>query len=147
VFGIAIESAVLPIDLQLLHWTIAMAPSASAPSSREKQSKQKHRHSMEDDKENATNAPTEDETMVEDEGAIGNETMEEEETTAARGTKRSSSSHLQPQQPGILKSIYCENFMCHRKLRVDLNRHVTFIHGQNGSGMCNVAFDTFIMLY
>ena len=46
--------------------------------------------------------------------------------------------HSQPHESssccGIIKSIYCENFMCHVKLRVDLNRNVTFIHGQNGSG-------------
>ena len=35
---------------------------------------------------------------------------------------------------GVIKQIYVENFMCHRKLRVDLNRNVNFIHGQNGSG-------------
>ena len=48
--------------------------------------------------------------------------------------------HSQPHESssccGIIKSIYCENFMCHVKLRVDLNRNVTFIHGQNGSGTC-----------
>lgn len=37
-------------------------------------------------------------------------------------------------QVGIVHSIYVENFMCHRKLRVDLNRNINFIHGQNGSG-------------
>jgi chromosome segregation ATPase len=35
---------------------------------------------------------------------------------------------------GIVTQIYVENFMCHRKLRVDLNKHINFIHGQNGSG-------------
>jgi hypothetical protein len=37
-------------------------------------------------------------------------------------------------EAGIIKSIYCENFMCHRRFSVDLSRNVTFIHGQNGSG-------------
>lgn len=27
-------------------------------------------------------------------------------------------------QPGLLKSIYVENFMCHRKLRVDFNKNI-----------------------
>jgi AAA domain len=107
----------------------AAASSSSSSSTKEQQTKTKQRHSMKGDKENATNAPPEEETLVEE--AEVNENMEEV-TTTARGTKRSS--NAQPQQPGILKSIYCENFMCHRKLRVDLNRHVTFIHGQNGSG-------------
>ena len=51
--------------------------------------------------------------------------------------------HSQPHESssccGIIKSIYCENFMCHVKLRVDLNRNVTFIHGQNGSGTYRIV--------
>lgn len=39
-----------------------------------------------------------------------------------------------PAEAGILKQIYVENFMCHRKLRVTFCRNVNFIHGQNGSG-------------
>jgi len=39
-----------------------------------------------------------------------------------------------PAEAGIITKIYCENFMCHRKLTVTLNRNVNFIHGQNGSG-------------
>ena len=37
-------------------------------------------------------------------------------------------------EAGIIKKIYVENFMCHRKLTVELCRNVNFIHGQNGSG-------------
>lgn len=37
-------------------------------------------------------------------------------------------------QVGIIQQILVENFMCHRKLRVDLCRNINFIHGQNGSG-------------
>lgn len=39
-----------------------------------------------------------------------------------------------PPEAGIIQSIYCENFMCHRKLTVNLCRNVNFIYGQNGSG-------------
>jgi hypothetical protein len=39
-----------------------------------------------------------------------------------------------PPEAGVIKKIYMENFMCHRKLGVDLCRNVNFIHGQNGSG-------------
>mmetsp|Transcript_11008 Transcript_11008/g.16946 ORF Transcript_11008/g.16946 Transcript_11008/m.16946 type:complete len:1170 (-) Transcript_11008:71-3580(-) len=39
-----------------------------------------------------------------------------------------------PASVGIIQSIYVENFMCHRKLTVQLNQNVTFISGQNGSG-------------
>uniref|UniRef100_A0AAV1TE85 Rad50/SbcC-type AAA domain-containing protein n=1 Tax=Peronospora matthiolae TaxID=2874970 RepID=A0AAV1TE85_9STRA len=35
---------------------------------------------------------------------------------------------------GIVEEIYCENFMCHRKLRVALCPHTNFITGENGSG-------------
>lgn len=39
-----------------------------------------------------------------------------------------------PPEAGVIKRVYVENFMCHRKLTVDLCRNVNFIHGQNGSG-------------
>jgi hypothetical protein len=39
-----------------------------------------------------------------------------------------------PPEAGVISCIYVENFMCHRKLTVDLCRNVNFIHGQNGSG-------------
>jgi chromosome segregation ATPase len=35
---------------------------------------------------------------------------------------------------GIIQVVLVENFMCHRKLRVDFCRNINFIHGQNGSG-------------
>ncbi|KAG3097373.1 hypothetical protein PI124_g12695 [Phytophthora idaei] len=35
---------------------------------------------------------------------------------------------------GVIEEIYCENFMCHRKLRVSLRPHTNFIAGENGSG-------------
>uniref|UniRef100_A0A7S4NJE4 Rad50/SbcC-type AAA domain-containing protein n=1 Tax=Odontella aurita TaxID=265563 RepID=A0A7S4NJE4_9STRA len=37
-------------------------------------------------------------------------------------------------EAGVITRVYVENFMCHRKLTVDLCRNVNFIHGQNGSG-------------
>ena len=39
-----------------------------------------------------------------------------------------------PAEAGIIKRVQVENFMCHRKLTVELCRNVNFIHGQNGSG-------------
>jgi hypothetical protein len=39
-----------------------------------------------------------------------------------------------PPEAGVLSRIYCENFMCHQKLSIDLGPHVNFITGQNGSG-------------
>jgi hypothetical protein len=58
-----------------------------------------------------------------------------------------------PPEAGIILKIYVENFMCHRKLTVDLCRNVNFIYGQNGSGKVSssanyqlVAFGS-ILLY
>lgn len=39
-----------------------------------------------------------------------------------------------PAEAGIIRQVYVENFMCHRKLTVNLIRNVNFINGQNGSG-------------
>jgi hypothetical protein len=39
-----------------------------------------------------------------------------------------------PAETGVIVKIYCENFMCHRKLSINLCPNVNFIHGQNGSG-------------
>ena len=35
---------------------------------------------------------------------------------------------------GQIKSIYVENFMCHRKFTLKLGKHLNFITGRNGSG-------------
>lgn len=35
---------------------------------------------------------------------------------------------------GIIEEIYCENFMCHRRMKVELSPHINFITGENGSG-------------
>lgn len=40
----------------------------------------------------------------------------------------------QSAETGIIVKIYCENFMCHRKLSVTFCPNVNFINGQNGSG-------------
>jgi hypothetical protein len=39
-----------------------------------------------------------------------------------------------PAEVGIIKTIYMENFMCHRKYTMNFCRNVNFISGQNGSG-------------
>ena len=35
---------------------------------------------------------------------------------------------------GIIEEIYCEQFMCHPKMKVTLGRNINFITGENGSG-------------
>lgn len=47
---------------------------------------------------------------------------------------------------GVITKIYCQDFMCHRKLTVDLNRNINFIHGQNGSGT-KIAANTIFHLH
>jgi AAA15 family ATPase/GTPase len=53
---------------------------------------------------------------------------------AALSTQRNVNPAGKPPEAGIILKIYVENFMCHRKLTVDLCRNVNFIYGQNGSG-------------
>lgn len=69
-----------------------------------------------------------------DDGNNADEDLVDKSASAACGRKKSNTGPGKPTEAGIIKTIYCENFMCHRKLRVDLNRNVNFIHGQNGSG-------------
>ena len=48
-------------------------------------------------------------------------------------------------EAGIIKRVHVENFMCHRKLTIDLCRNVNFIHGQNGSGYDNAKFHSCVL--
>ena len=47
---------------------------------------------------------------------------------------------------GILEKIRLVNFMCHKRLEVDFNSNVNFIHGRNGSKCfcegCSIRFLT-----
>jgi len=61
-------------------------------------------------------------------------TEPESDAVAAHMAGRNVNQAGKPPEAGVIKSIYCENFMCHRKLTVDLCRNVNFIYGQNGSG-------------
>ncbi|KAF0698919.1 Aste57867_10483 [Aphanomyces stellatus] len=45
-----------------------------------------------------------------------------------------SSIPLRKSEMGVIEEIYCENFMCHRKMVVKLGRNINFITGENGSG-------------
>lgn len=54
--------------------------------------------------------------------------------SSADGKTRNMNVPGQPARAGLISRIYVENFMCHRKLTVDLCRNVNFIYGQNGSG-------------
>jgi hypothetical protein len=56
------------------------------------------------------------------------------ESIASPLQKRAINERGKPAEAGVIKRVQVENFMCHRKLTVDLCRNVNFIHGQNGSG-------------
>ncbi len=65
---------------------------------------------------------------------------EDEEVTRTLGAKGKAKHHQvinapgKPAEAGVIVKIYCENFMCHRKLSINLCSNVNFINGQNGSG-------------
>jgi len=68
-----------------------------------------------------------------DEGEEG--AVEEEAVATATSTiRRAINKPGRPPEAGVIDRIYAENFMCHQKMSIDLNRQVNFIHGQNGSG-------------
>jgi len=93
-----------------------------------------------DDEAGEPNSPSgshgneeENEEMEEEEGEEAAEEAEEEIQTPKSPRKRINAAGKSA-EAGVIKTIYCENFMCHAKLKVELCRNVNFIHGQNGSG-------------
>jgi hypothetical protein len=51
-----------------------------------------------------------------------------------KGIRKRINKEGKPPEAGVIQKIYMENFMCHRKLGVDLCRNINFIHGPSGSG-------------
>ena len=64
-------------------------------------------------------------------GTVGSKRRRETGETATALSQLDA--HIESEM-GIVEEIYCENFMCHRKLRVVLCPHTNFITGENGSG-------------
>lgn len=54
-------------------------------------------------------------------------------TQAIKKRKMVNTENVEPEQ-GVLESIICTNFMCHRKLEVHFGPLINFIIGHNGSG-------------
>ncbi|KAE9317652.1 Structural maintenance of chromosomes protein 6 [Phytophthora fragariae] len=97
----------------------------------------------------STTSETEDEVLdvhqEEEEEEEGSYDEEDEAEDARMGSKRRKKpktpatqlsqmdDHIETEM-GVVEEIYCENFMCHRKLRVALSPHINFITGENGSG-------------
>ncbi|KUF91073.1 hypothetical protein AM588_10005355 [Phytophthora nicotianae] len=97
---------------------------------------QKTRHN---DPEASTTSETEDEMdtliadnaddYVDDDVAVGNKRRMKTSSTQLSQMD----AHIETEM-GVVEEIYCENFMCHRKLRVSLCPNINFITGENGSG-------------
>jgi hypothetical protein len=94
------------------------------------ESDSKRRSVPSQDKENSENS-----SAVEDQAEeVAGEDNEASNADAVEPFRRRINREGKPPEAGVIKKIYMENFMCHRKLGVDLCRNVNFIHGQNGSG-------------
>ncbi|RQM20677.1 hypothetical protein B5M09_010311 [Aphanomyces astaci] len=53
---------------------------------------------------------------------------------SSQSSQSQSQTSLDRSEMGVIEEIYCENFMCHRKMVVKLGRNINFITGENGSG-------------
>ncbi|EQC27660.1 hypothetical protein SDRG_14568 [Saprolegnia diclina VS20] len=72
--------------------------------------------------------PSEDE--YEDEG----DENEDGNSAVAISPSPSQAEPATASEMGIIEEIYCENFMCHRRMCIRLCRNINFITGENGSG-------------
>lgn len=83
------------------------------------------------EKRGSNDIEEEDDAMDDDEEEdFGDEAV----VRSSDGRRRSVNREGRPAEAGVIEEVYCENFMCHQKLRVTFCRNVNFIHGQNGSG-------------
>ncbi|KAH7465680.1 Structural maintenance of chromosomes protein 6 [Phytophthora ramorum] len=89
---------------------------------------QKTRHG-DADHSASTTSETEDEDYVHDDAAIG----EKRRKKTSSSEMSQMDAHIETEM-GVVEEIYCENFMCHRKMRVTLCPNINFITGENGSG-------------
>ena len=60
----------------------------------------------------------------------GDASVDDDQSVALRRINPSG----KPPEAGIIVKVYVENFMCHKKMSVDLCSNINFINGQNGSG-------------
>lgn len=98
---------------------------------------------MMDEEEYQQGEEQESEDEMEAEDFVGEDEDDIDSDMAADTGKRAASSSTplrsvnpsgKPAEAGVITKVYVENFMCHRKLSVPLNKNVNFIYGQNGSG-------------
>ncbi|OWZ13347.1 Structural maintenance of chromosomes protein [Phytophthora megakarya] len=107
-------------------------------SRRPRKAQKKRRQDSDNSQEASTTSETEDEV---DTLNLDNEEDDDDDVAVGRKRKQMSGDATELSQKdaniqtemGVVEEIYCENFMCHRKLRVALSPHINFITGENGS--------------
>ncbi|KAL0584383.1 hypothetical protein ABG067_005734 [Albugo candida] len=113
----------VPMDLEDLDSNIVQSKRKSStgcsilPSSRRKK-RRLQSHGSDNSEQNKSDVESQ-----------GEERQAKEKSALLNGRRVSSQSEM-----GIIEEIYCENFMCHQKLRVELSPNINFITGENGSG-------------
>lgn len=98
----------------------------SGDDNRNKRKHESNEASVDDDKENNGRPPP----------SSRRSRVSNDEGTSANGffDGRNINQPNKPPEAGVISKIYVENFMCHKKLTVELCRNINFIYGQNGSG-------------
>ena len=108
----------------------------------EQQPQQQQQQQQQRAKKKGTGAAADDmeqDEREEEEEEDSDDDSEDDETTRQLGSMRQKRYAVvnvagKPAEAGVIVKVYCENFMCHRKLSITLCSNVNFIHGQNGSG-------------
>ena len=98
----------------------------SGDDNRNKRKHESNEAGVDDDKENNGRPPP----------SSRRSRVSNDEGTSANGffDGRNINQPNKPPEAGVISKIYVENFMCHKKLTVELCRNINFIYGQNGSG-------------
>ena len=87
-----------------------------------------------DDDDDEFEAPAEDEDAGMDEDDDDEDDEEDDDAAEDRLVRRMRNDSDSSSSAGIIHEIYCEHFMCHKKLAIKPCRRINFINGANGSG-------------
>lgn len=109
-----------------------MAPQPATPSARSGERSRRKRPAP-------AAVAVEDDDATEDEVEVGGDESDRDDAHAKRrrvndAEDADTGSRDGESEMGIIEEIYCENFMCHRRMQVALSPHINFITGENGSG-------------
>ncbi|KAF4556303.1 AAA domain-containing protein 7 [Elsinoe fawcettii] len=78
--------------------------------------------------------PAEDSDGDEDEDTVRERVLMQLEEDADGGDILNTSKINRPADHGVIEEVFCQNFMCHTRLRIKLGPLINFIIGHNGSG-------------